>query len=153
MTVLKQIFKEVPEDTNLIILVGDSQKNSSIFDELKESPDVNFVNVGLELSRKLMHSRIETITNPQYFFDEILKNFNQERVIFYNIDILFDSNLEFNPLDIFKKISAQRKIICIWNGSFSDNKLSYSIYSHSDYFSQSVDSKEASIIKTEEIES
>jgi len=138
---------------NLILLVGNKETNSLLLQKLKENlSSTILINLGYKLSQKLLDEQLEITRDPQIFFDEILKGVNEEVILLDNTDILFDHNLSFDPLYIFKKISSKKKIMAMWNGKYEQvsNKLTYAERKHLDWKEYIINNNEVNIINSEE---
>lgn len=140
----------INKNTNLFLIVGNNKTNSSVLNKLKESmPSAILINIGYVLSQKLLHNQTEITRDPQTFFDSILDDV--KIVLFDNIDILFDRNLDFDPLSIFKKIATQKKLISVWPGIYEHGQLIYAKPGHLEYRKYIIDNNEISIIKSDEV--
>ena len=54
-------------------------------------------------------------------------------ILFCDIDIIFEPDLEIDPLALFKRISKHKKIIVLWPGNFSNNSLTYATPEHAHF--------------------
>jgi len=147
-----EIMKQISERKNLIILVGNNEKNLIVFEKLKKTiASAVFVNVGYELSQKLIHDRIKISQNPNGFFDKLLKDKDGKIIILNNCEILFDSNLSFDPLSIIKKIATEHRIICMLNANYNQNQITFSKPGHDQYRSYNIDNNEGYVVSSEDV--
>ncbi len=147
-----EVLRKVGENTGLVLLVGDKETNSLILKKMKEHlHSAILINLGHSLSQKLLHNQIEITQNPQNFFADLLKNIDEKFILLDNTDILFDSNLKFDPLSIFKKIASQKNLIAVWNGTYCQDQLTFAKQGHSEYRYFNIYNNEIFIILSQEI--
>lgn len=129
----------------LVLLVGESGsgKTNVLRDIAKElgAPVIN-VNLALsgellELTTKQRSLRLPGILNQ--VADQI-----QSPVILDNLEILFDKDLQQDPLRLLQSISRNRTLVASWNGSISSGRLLYAEPGHPEY--RSYDTVDALIV-------
>lgn len=147
-----EVLRKVEENTGLVLLVGNKETNSLILKKLKEHLlSAILIDLGHSLSQKLLHNQIEITQNPQNFFADLLNNINEQFILLDNTDMLFDSNLKFDPLSIFKKIASQKNLIAVWNGTYDQKQLTFAKQGHSEYRHFTIHNNEILIILSKEI--
>jgi hypothetical protein len=50
-----------------------------------------------------------------------------------NIELLFDTSLQLNPLDLLKRHAHSRRVVAIWPGELRAGRLTYADMGHSEY--------------------
>jgi AAA15 family ATPase/GTPase len=123
----KSVIDDAKKSVNqLILIVGPIGSGKSAM--LKDAFSYNFtsINLGLELSRKLMNlSKERRVLDAEEIALSIIDNKNPARLALDNMEILFEHPIQLNPLTFLKKVSQQRLTIATWNGSSESHKLCY----------------------------
>lgn len=129
----------------LILLVGESGVGkTAVLNTLAEELGVAVINANLALSNELLQ-----LTNKQRslrlpgILDQIAGE-SQDLVIMDNLEILFDVNLEQDPLRLLQGISRNRTVLVSWSGKKVRDKLLYAQNGHPEY--RSYDSVDALIV-------
>ena len=50
-----------------------------------------------------------------------------------NIELLFDMNLQLNPLDLLKRHAQNKRVVVVWPGELRNGRLTYANMGHSEY--------------------
>ncbi len=134
----KQIISAIEESHQcyhrLILVVGKSGKGKTILlKELRDELKIPYINVNLELSQQLLE-----LSNRQRklkVFECMLKTIDQKDpvALLDNTEILFDINLEQDPLKLLQILSRDQCIVAAWNGEISDRMLIYAKPGHQEY--------------------
>ena len=95
--------------------------------------DIQPLNINLELSEQLLEltAKQRTLQLPRLLED--LVSDKGQTVILDNIEILFDVDLQQDPLRLLQRISRNRNIVVAWNGRATNNKLVYAEPGHPEY--------------------
>jgi hypothetical protein len=64
---------------------------------------------------------------------DVIASVGGELVILDNIELLFDTTLELEPLRLLQVASRNRTIVATWNGTFSNNTLAYAEPGHPEF--------------------
>jgi adenylate kinase len=119
----------------LIIVVGKSGSGkTTLLRRISEELHFPLVNLGLELSRRLL-----SLTNKQRklmaaeIIEEILDEQDAPILVIDNTEVVFDPNLKLNPSGLLKNISRNRLLIWSWNGEQNGDQLIYSYAGHPEY--------------------
>ena len=119
----------------LIIVVGKSESGkTSLLRRISEELHFPLINLGLELSRRLL-----SLTNKQRklmaaeIIEEILDEQDAPILVIDNTEVVFDPNLKLNPSGLLKNISRNRLLIWSWNGEQDGDQLIYSYAGHPEY--------------------
>ncbi|WP_417005462.1 BREX-3 system P-loop-containing protein BrxF [Akkermansia sp.] len=118
----------------LVLLVG--KTGSGKTDALREVANEfasSVVNVNLTLSRELLElsARQRSLRLPG-ILDQIVSQ-SQSPVILDNLEILFDKDLQQDPLRLLQSISRNRSVVASWNGTSHSGKLLYAEHGHPEY--------------------
>jgi len=92
------------------------------------------VNVNLELSKKMLElTRTQRSHQVERLLKEVIAAQPGDVVILDNLEILFDIDLEVEPLRLLQVSSRNRTIVASWNGSFVDGTLTYAEPGHPEF--------------------
>lgn len=118
----------------LVFLVGGVGSGKTIILQgVSRQLDVQLINTNLELSKLLleMTAKQRTLQLPKLL--ENLASGSGKNIVLDNIEILFDVDLQQDPLRLLQRISRNRKIIVSWNGIVDNGKLIYAAPGHPEY--------------------
>ena len=119
----------------LVLVVGaeGSDKTTALRD-VAERFDASLVNVGLELSRRLLDltERQRRIRIPT-LLGRIVTETASAVVWLYNIELLFDITLRQDPLGLLQRLSRRRTVVATWNGSMEGGHIVYAEPGHPEY--------------------
>ncbi len=119
----------------LVLLVGETGtgKTTALLDVCHQL-GITKVNLNLELSKLMleMTAKQRTLQLP-IILEDLLKYDEKKTIALDNIEILFDVNLQQDPLRLLQKISRNKNIIVSWNGSVNNTKLMYAVPGHPEY--------------------
>lgn len=129
----------------LVLLVGESGSGkTNVLRDIAEEFGAPVINVNLALSGELLELttkqrslRLPGILNQ--VADQI-----QSPVILDNLEILFDKDLQQDPLRLLQSISRNRTLVASWNGSINSGRLLYAEPGHPEY--RSYDTVDALIV-------
>lgn len=98
------------------------------------------INVNLELSRRMLEltERQRTLRLP-VLFSEMLKEGQSDVVALDNLEILFDKDLQQDPLRLLQSVSRNRSVVATWNGTATGRKFTYAEVGHPEYRSYELD--------------
>jgi len=120
------------EETNhmyyklLIVLGIPFSGKSKLLKEINQFPGTEYLNLGLLLSEKLLnHSTNHQKQIIDKLIQEIINPLKDIILVFDNIELLFDPNLNLNVLAIFKQISRHQPCVVAWTGRIFNNKLRF----------------------------
>ena len=101
--------------------------------EVAESTGSRLVNLNLELSRRMLDltERDRALRLPD-LLDEVVGK-EEPLVLLDNIEILFDTALEQDPLRLLQGVSRNRTIVAAWNGTLENGFLIYAAPEHPDH--------------------
>lgn len=125
----------------LVLLVGEpGSGKTKILQSVAKDCKTSVLNINLSLSNKLLElSHKQRILRVPLILNQIVEQ-AQSPAVLDNLEILFDKNLQQDPLRLLQGLSRNRTVIASWIGSFSDGRLSYAESGHPEYCSyESVD--------------
>jgi hypothetical protein len=129
----------------LVLVVGETGSGKTgILRELAEEFGSSVINVNLALSSELLEltARQRSIRLPD-ILDQIVEH-AQSPVVLDNLEILFDKDLQLDPLRLLQSISRNRTVVASWNGIVHSGRLLYAEIGHPEY--RSYDSVDALIV-------
>ncbi|WP_077122835.1 BREX-3 system P-loop-containing protein BrxF [Agrobacterium rosae] len=118
----------------LVLLVGEngSGKTTAIRDAA-HALDADVINVNLALSTKLLElTAKQRALRLAELLGEVVEN-SAPVALLDNTEILFDHNLQQDPLRLLQSMSRNRCVVVSWNGTIRDNKLTYAEAGHPEY--------------------
>ena len=119
----------------LIVVVGKSGSGkTTLLRRISEEFQLPLINLGLELSRRLLSL---TIKQRKLMAAEIIEDILEEqgdlRLAIDNTEVIFNPDLKLNPLGLLKNISRNRMLVWTWNGEMDGNHLIYSHLGHPEH--------------------
>ena len=119
----------------LVILVGApvSGKTTAL-QSVAQKIGCQLVNVNLELSKRLLElTRTQRSRQVERLLKEVIAAAPGDVVLLDNLEILFDTGLEVEPLRLLQVSSRNRTIVASWNGSFQAGTLTYAEPGHPEF--------------------
>jgi Cdc6-like AAA superfamily ATPase len=119
----------------LVILAGaPGSGKTAALQSVSQKVDCVLVNVNLELSKRMLAlTRTQRSQHVERLFKEIIAAQPGEVVTLDNLEILFDTDLEVEPLRLLQVSSRNRTIVASWNGSYVDRTLTYAEPGHPEF--------------------
>jgi predicted DNA-binding protein len=119
----------------LIVVVGKSGSGkTALLRRISEEFQLPLINLGLELSRRLLSLTIkQRKLKAAEIIEEILEERGDLRLAVDNTEVIFDPDLKLNPSGLLKNISRSRMLFWSWNGELDDGRLIYSYSGHPEY--------------------
>lgn len=135
-TELEEALKQAKSQYfRLVILVGvpDSGKTATL-QSVARTCGCQPVNINLELSKKMLElTRTQRSRQVERLLKELVASTPGEVVFMDNLEILFDTSLEVDPLRLLQLSSRNRTIVATWNGAFQSGTLTYAEPSHPEF--------------------
>lgn len=92
------------------------------------------VKVNLELSKRMLElTRTQRVRQVERLLKEVIAAQAGDVVLLDNLEILFDTGLEVEPLRLLQVSSRNRTIVATWNGSYRDGTLTYAEPGHPEF--------------------
>jgi Cdc6-like AAA superfamily ATPase len=94
----------------------------------------SLVNVNLEMSKRMLElTRTQRSRQVERLLKEVIASAPGDIVLLDNLEILFDTDLEVEPLRLLQVSSRNRTIVASWNGSFQAGTLTYAEPGHPEF--------------------
>ncbi len=119
----------------LVLLVGETDSGkTTVLQDVCRQLGIAPINLNLESSKLMleMTAKQRTLQLPK-LLEDMVSNNDEKTIAIDNMEILFDVNLQQDPLRLLQKISRNKNIIVSWNGIVSNAKLMYAVSSHPEY--------------------
>lgn len=119
----------------LVIVAGvPGSGKTAMTQTLSSAHGYPIINVNLELSKRLLDlSRVQRSRQAEKLLKEVIAGVTGVVVILDNIELLFDTALELEPLRLLQGASRNRTIVATWNGSFNNKTLVYAEPGHPEF--------------------
>ncbi len=134
---LEQLATEIGAlHSKLILLVGAPHSGkTALLAAFAGRVEASTLNVGSELGRRLAvipqkQRHLQAGTELRELADENAKG---DLLLLDNIELLFDTTLQLNPLDLLKRHAHSRRVVAVWPGELRDGRLAYADMGHSEY--------------------
>jgi Cdc6-like AAA superfamily ATPase len=129
------IEQAVGQYFRLVILAGTpGSGKTAALQSVAQKLGCQLVNVNLELSKKMLElTRTQRSRQVERLLKEVIAAVPGDVVLLDNLEILFDTGLEVEPLRLLQVSSRNRTIVASWNGSFRDGTLTYAEPGHPEF--------------------
>lgn len=118
----------------LVLLVGETgSAKTSILQDVADNFGTSVININLALSQELLELTVKqrALRLPK-ILAEILDN-AKTPIILDNLEVLFDNDLNQDPLRLLQTISRNCTVLASWNGNFINGRLVYAEPEHPEY--------------------
>lgn len=118
----------------LVLLVGETGSGKTgVLRDVAEEFGTSVINVNLALSSELLDltAKQRSLRLPG-ILDQIVDK-TQAPVVLDNLEILFDKDLQQDPLRLLQGISRNRSVVASWNGIVTSGRLLYAETGHPEY--------------------
>ena len=131
----KAIQQAASQYFRLVILAGaPSSGKTATLQSVAQKLDCQLVNVNLEVSKRLLElTRTQRSRQVERLLKDAIAAVPGDVVLLDNLEILFDTALEVEPLRLLQMSSRNRTIVASWNGSFRDGTLTYAEPGHPEF--------------------
>lgn len=125
----------------ILVVANTAGGKTEILSRLAESEGMPLINVGTQLSRKLLPiPSLQRSSEVMPLLRELIdETGSQKCVIFDNIEILFEEDLRIAPVDVLKKLAHARPIVAAWPGRFQEGRLTYARTGHREHCEVPID--------------
>ena len=119
----------------LILVVSEPADGKSLdFRQIAEQARIGFVNVNLELSRRMLPlTTRQRLLRVASLLDDIVSAVDNEVVLLHHTNLLFDPSLRQDPLRLLQTLSRRKTIVIVWEGSIHGQYLTYAEPEHPEY--------------------
>ncbi|RLS36132.1 MAG: BREX-3 system P-loop-containing protein BrxF [Planctomycetota bacterium] len=135
-TKLEQAIEQVASQYyRLVILVGaPASGKTTALQSVAQKLSCQLLNVNLELSKKMLElTRTQRSRQVERLLKEVIASVPGDVVLLDNLEILFDTALELQPLRLLQVLDRNRTIVASWNGSFQGGTLIYAEPGHPEF--------------------
>jgi hypothetical protein len=92
------------------------------------------VNVNLELSKRMLElTRIQRSRQVERLLKDVIAAAPGDVVLLDNLEILFDTGLEVEPLRLLQVSSRNRTVVATWSGTYVGGTLTYAEPGHPEF--------------------
>ena len=133
---LEQAIEQVASQYyRLVILAGaPASGKTTALKSVAQKLGCQLLNVNLELSKKMLElTRTQRSNQVERLLKEVIALVPGEMVLLDNLEILFDTALELQPLRLLQVLNRNRTIVASWNGSFQGGTLIYAEPGHPEF--------------------
>lgn len=119
----------------LVVLAGvPGSGKTAVLQSVAQKTGYPLVNINLELSKRMLElTRTQRSRQVERLLKEVVAGGGGDVVLLDNLEILFDTALEVEPLRLLQVSSRNRTIVASWNGSFRDGTLTYAEPGHPEF--------------------
>ena len=119
----------------LVLLIGPSNSGKTqLLRQLAEESGCDVLNVNLKFSQRMLDvARSRRPKQADRVFREIITSQSTDLVLLDNLEVLFDTALQLDPLRLLQLASRNKTVVASWNGTLNDGLLSYAEPDHSEY--------------------
>jgi ABC-type uncharacterized transport system ATPase component len=119
----------------LVLVVGaPGSGKTAALQSVAQDLRCQLVNVNLELCKRMLDlTRGQRSRQIERLLKDVIAAVSGEVVLLDNLEILFDTSLEVDPLRLLQVSSRNRTIVASWNGNFQDARLTYAEPGHHEF--------------------
>jgi hypothetical protein len=119
----------------LVVLVGHpGSGKTAALQSVAQRRGCQLVNVNLELSKRMLElTRTQRSRQVESLMKDLMAAASGDVVLLDNLEILFDTGLEVEPLRLLQLASRNRTVVASWNGSFHNGTLTYAEPGHAEF--------------------
>src|SRR6202795_1316791 len=116
----------------LVILAGaPASGKTTALQSVAQKLGCQLLNVNLELSKRMLElTRTQRPRQVERLLKEVIAAAPGDVVLLDNLEVLFDTSLEVEPLRLLQVSSRNRAIVASWNGGFQAGTLTYAETAH-----------------------
>ena len=134
---LEQLATEIGAlHSKLILLIGAPHTGkTALLAAFAGHVGASTLNVGSELGRRLAaipqkQRHLQAGTELRELADLHAKG---DLLLMDNIELLFDTSLQLNPLDLLKRHAHSRRVVAVWPGELRAGRLTYADMGHPEH--------------------
>jgi hypothetical protein len=129
----------------VLVVGGPGSGKTALLRSLSEQLHIPLLNLGLELSKKLLSLTVhERKLKASEIIADLLDMEETPPLAVDNTEIIFDPSLMLNPLGLLQSISRTRFLIWSWNGEVEDGHITYAYPGHPEH--QRIPSAELTLV-------
>ena len=118
----------------LVLVVGESGSGKTeVIRKYAHTLQSEIMNLNLILSEQLLgYTKKQRALRLPGLIEDLIES-ELSPIIFDNIELLFDINLQNDPLRVLQGLARNHTIIASWNGAVSNGKLNYAAPGHPEH--------------------
>jgi hypothetical protein len=119
----------------LVILAGvPGSGKTAALRSIAQRAGCQLVNVNLELSKKMLElTRSQRSRQVERLLKDLIAAAPGEVILLDNLEILFDTGLEVEPLRLLQVSSRNRTVVASWSGTYVGGTLTYAEPGHPEF--------------------
>lgn len=119
----------------LVLLAGPPRSGkTTVLQVLSQKLGCVVVNVNLELSKRMLElPRTQRPRQVERLLKDVIAAVPGQIVVLDNLEILFDTSLQVEPLRLLQVSSRNRTIVASWSGSHRESTLTYGEPGHPEF--------------------
>ena len=119
----------------LVILAGTpGSGKTAALRSIAHKAGCQVVNVNLELSKKMLElTRTQRSRQVERLLKDVIAAAPGDVVLLDNLEILFDTGLEVEPLRLLQVASRNRTVVASWSGTYVGGTLTYAEPGHPEF--------------------
>lgn len=133
---LQNLIDSVKYQYNKLVLVVGQQRTgkTTLLNTIGKKTNYPLINMNLELSRRMLEltKRQRSLKLPELLRELVDAN-DSDVVLFDNTELLFDIELQQDPLRLLQGSSRNRVVVASWTGFLHGKKLVYASPEHVEY--------------------
>jgi hypothetical protein len=132
LAALEQAIQQAPGQYFRLVIPGSGK--TAALQSIAHKAGCQVVNVNLELSKKMLElTRTQRSRQVERLLKEVIANAPGEVILLDNLEILFDTGLEVEPLRLLQVSSRNRTIVASWSGTYVGGTLTYAEPGHPEF--------------------
>ncbi|MDF3868840.1 BREX-3 system P-loop-containing protein BrxF [Pseudomonas denitrificans (nom. rej.)] len=126
-------------NSKLILIVGQSRSGKTqLLRQLGTKLNIDPLNVGRELGRRLAATPNDKrgLSAGEQLRGIADKERTEAPLLLDNLELLFEPDLQINPLDLIRRLAHSKRVVAVWPGELRGDRLVYADMSrpeHRDY--------------------
>lgn len=136
----------------LLLVVGPPRSGkTTALRHLAEERGWALVNVNLRLSERLLEFTSQQHPHEvQRLLDEVVGEQRSGTLLLDNTEMLFNLELQLDPLRLLQLLSRNRSVVASWAGSYDGERLTYAVPGHEEFKRYST--PDAVVVSTESVQ-
>lgn len=134
---LEQLIEDVAAlHSKLVLIIGAAGSGKSkLLAELARRRAVSVLEVGSALGRRLATQPVKqrALQAPGILRELVDEHGMGDLLLLDNIELLFDSTLQLDPLDLMRQLARARRVVAAWPGELRHGHLVYAEIGHPEH--------------------
>lgn len=128
--------------SKLVLLVSSNDaKSIEALMRFAQRRGVHVICAGIDLAAKLAPLPIarRALSVPELLRELTEANPPGNPILIRNLELLFDSSLRLDPLDLLRQLSRAQSVVAVWPGTMKSGRLYYAEFGHPEYHEYGID--------------